>query len=231
MLVLGNTSEDIVRINAKFPLLAFFLGIISMNKRSRTVHSSFTTSTACVNLGPYGIIEKANAATSVSWSRYIGIASVHVLAGTGAAFIVWQTLDLGRKAVVSWACWTNGYLMVWLGLAVFHHVLTVVCMRLSLRCSRISDRKSAANRCALLVWDLTHESWLVECTHTEFSRWSKICADLLNNVTYVYATAVFSSLTLVTGHNAIKILAFYGGIVTFSRVAAAWLLQEIDGSE
>jgi hypothetical protein len=199
-----------------------------MNKRLRTGNTSATTRNPIVNLGPYGAVEPAKPSTSVLWWRRIDVVAVHTLTGAGAALVTWQTVEIGRKAVVSWACWTDFYPIVWLCLAVFHHALTVICMRLSLTVSRITGTNSAGNRSALLIWDLTQDRWKVECTSKKFAYWSKVCADLLNNVAYLYGTVVFSSLTLVTGYNAIRILALYGGIAVLSRITALWVLQEIN---
>lgn len=181
-----------------------------------------------VDLGPYGVVEPAKSTVSASWWKRIDIITVHALTGVGAALVTWQTVDIGKKAVLSWACWTDFYPIIWLCLAVVHHLLAVICMRLSLRISHVSSTRSADNRGPLRIWDLTQDRWRVECTAKKFARWGKVCADLLNNVAYLYGTVVFSSLTLVTGYNAIKVLALYGGVAALSRITALWALEEIN---
>lgn len=42
--------------------------------------------------------------------------------------------------------------------------------------------------------------------------------DLLNNATYLYGTATFSSLTMASGHNA--------SVAVLSRLIADWVLEE-----
>lgn len=54
--------------------------------------------------------------------------------------------------------------------------------------------------------------------------------DLLNNATYLYGTAIFSSLTMISGHNAIKVLGVYATVAVVSRVIDDWVLVEIGGT-
>jgi hypothetical protein len=55
--------------------------------------------------------------------------------------------------------------------------------------------------------------------------------DLPNNATYLYGTAIFSSLTMVSEHNIMKVLCTCSGIAVVSRMAAVWMLEEIGESD
>jgi hypothetical protein len=68
------------------------------------------------------------------------------------------------------------------------------------------------------------EAWYIHLLY-------KAGMDLLNNATCVYGPAIFSSLTMVSGHNAIKILCVYGGIAILSRIAAVWVLEAVGDSD
>lgn len=68
-----------------------------------------------------------------------------------------------------------------------------------------------------------------EAWYTHLLR--KAGVDLLNNATYVYGTVVLSSLTMVSGHNAVRILCIYGGMAILSRIAAVWVLEKVGGSD
>jgi len=238
LLVLGNTNEEVVRISARFPILAFFLSITNINKRPNTRQNLAQShiKSSVVSLGPYGYVDviPPSSTSSSGWATSKGILLAHVLTGAGAAAVVYQTVDLGRKAVVSWACWTDWYPILWIGFGTYHHIFSFVCMRLSLGVTEAPSDTSApsyhaAARSALFVWDLAREPFTVTVLHKRFAHWSKALVDLLNNVNYLYGTAVFSSLTLVSGSNAIKNLAIYGGVAVVGRLVGFWTLENVGG--
>lgn len=232
LLVLGSPNEDIMRISARFPLLALLLSITSISKRPRTGQGQHfgTTKVAGVQLGPYGVVGTTdNKASPINVT--VGFIAAHIIAALGAVFVTWQTVDLGRKAVVTWACWTDFYPVIWLVIAVLHHNLSVVCLRVSLRVRiRSRDREPEIVCNALSVWDVTSVDGNVECSRKRLARWSKAALELLNNANYLYGTAIYSSLTMVSGHQAIKVLVLYGAVAVFPRVAAIWVLEEMGGS-
>lgn len=214
-------------MNTQYPLLAFLLAIANVNKRSEAVAAAHRSRSESVNIGPYGHAQR------VHHTGYAGIAAAHLFAAAGAAAVIWQSMDIGRKSVVSWACWTDFYPTLWVCLAILQHILAVISMRLSLTVSKRKlenslSKKPATMQCGLAGWNLLQEDWEVQLAHTRFSQWSKALADLLNNLNFLYGTAIFSSLTLVSGHNAIKIMVTYGAIAVFSRILSAWILEEIE---
>ncbi|KAH6629788.1 hypothetical protein C7974DRAFT_193026 [Boeremia exigua] len=249
LLVLGTSNEDVIRISARFPLLAFFLALATINKRPQLTKLPSASPRVVIDLGPYGAIsEKARTYSPPTAFRgvtttHVGIVVAHIATGAGAAVVVWRTIDLGVNAVVTWACWTDFYPMVWLLLAVVHHIAAVVFVRLTLKITPCPTRSvnntaqgiaTATARVpisALRVWDLQQQNCTVICAHTGFAKLSKAGLDLLNNATYLYGTAIFSSLTMVSGHNAIKVLCTYSGVAVASRIAAVWVLEEIGGAD
>lgn len=94
-------------------------------------------------------------------------------------------------------------------------------MRSTLACS--TDKVSFSRR---LFCDLTRGEWRV--AHPRIARWTKVVADLIIDVTYIYGTAIFSSLTLVPAGNALKILVVYGSVAVGTKIAAVWVLKEMD---
>ncbi|KAF2008543.1 hypothetical protein BU24DRAFT_456312 [Aaosphaeria arxii CBS 175.79] len=231
LLLLGNTNEDIIRISARFPFLALCLSITNVNKKSGRHRNVPATRSGPFPLGPYGFVPDSMS-TPILWGNYIPVVLVHILAATGATVVVWQTVDLGRKAVVTWACWTDHYPVIWICLAVIHHLIAVVFLRTSLRISGKSPSgKDLVPRSGLSVWNLVQENREIELVHRKLMRWSKASADLLNNLNLLYGTAVLSSLTLVSGRNAIIVLTVYGTIAAFSRAMAMWVLGTLDELE
>lgn len=166
-----------------------------------------------------------------------------VATGVGSGVFIWKTIDLGMNGVLIWACWTDFYPISWLVLAVLHHLVAVLTMRLSLKLSlhpinNVNDaaQNSAKVKChvirsALSVWDLRQDSCTVQCTQKGFPKFSKACTNLLNHAIYLYRTAIFSSLTVISGHRAMMVMRTYGGIAMASRIVAVWVLEEIGGSD
>jgi hypothetical protein len=198
--------------------------------------------TAVAILGPYGVVKKRDASTSLTGATRIGMCVVHILAAVGAGIVIWQTIEIGSNGVLSWACWTDFYPLVWIALAVLHHVLSVGFMRASLGVSISSSsnsegksreviQQSVANGSAFGIWDLTRSDIQVELRRKRFAKWSKAVVDLLNNVNYLYGTAVFTTLTLISGVVAITKLCAFGIIVVVARIATVWVLENIEGEE
>jgi hypothetical protein len=258
LLVLGSTNAEIIRIHARYPLLAFFLSLTNINKRPDTAQQIPSHASDTLSLGPYGVIGTRRS------SPLSTIVAVHVLAAAGAGVVIWQTVEIGQNGVMSWACWTDFYPLFWVGMAILQHLLAAVCLRLSLRVCIIKQAPTAAppppskasspppatktqsqrqgqrspspppkpiQRSAFLVWDLTHSSLEVEVRHKRFAKWSKDLADLVNNWTYLVGTAVFASLTLVSGRIAIQKLAAFGLIAVAARIVAVWVAEGMDGVE
>jgi hypothetical protein len=78
---------------------------------------------------------------------------------------------------------------------------------------------------------LTNDQVHVEVGRKKFAKWSKAVADLVNIVNYLYGTAAFTSLTLVSGVVAIQKLGTSGIVAAGARIATVWVLEGIKGDE
>ncbi|KAF2831431.1 hypothetical protein CC86DRAFT_366792 [Ophiobolus disseminans] len=244
LLVLGSTNAEIIRVHARYPLLAFFLSLTNMNKRPDVVQPTHPTTRPTpdsISLGPYGMVRRRNRKLRTPPYR---IMTIHFLAAVGAAIVIWQTVEIGRYGVLSWACWTDFYPLIWIGMAVLQHVLSVVLMRSSLclmvdtvlppqvpRKSSQPTKQRVPAKSAFTSFDLTEADLQVEVGRKRFAKWGKAAADLVNNVNYLYGTAVFASITLVSGRLAIHRLATFGIITAAARMATVFVLEDIDGEE
>jgi hypothetical protein len=218
LLILGSTNAELMRIHAHYPLLAFLLSIANTNKRPDRAQPTPIHTTPASS---------------------VGIWTIHVLAAIGAGVVIWQTIEIGRNGVVSWACPTDWYPVLWIGMAVVHHAVSVVLMRWSLSVTAVpapalpssaSARKPSrpATASAFTCWDLTQPGIRVEVHGKRFAKWSKATADLVNNYNFLFGTAIFASLTLVSGVVALKKLATFGGVAIAARVAADYVLEGIE---
>lgn len=143
LLLLGSSNEDVIRINARYPILAFSLAITCINKRPQMGKMRCKSPDTIIDLGPYGTIDQSAPNSKDPYTtqkkrhnlpvpaRY-GIPIAYLLACIGAGAIVWSTVDLAFHTVVTWACWTYFYPIIWLALAVVHHILAVISIRCSL---------------------------------------------------------------------------------------------------
>lgn len=227
-LVLGPSNADIMRIHARYPVLAFFLSIANINKRPGRSHhhQSPAQSANAIPLGPYGFV-LAKSTGPGPWMKHLGLWAAHILSCVGAGIVIWQVYNIGLNAVVSWACPTDAYPIAWVVISVIHHVSAVICMRLSLRPAD-SSQSSLKRWSTLWTWDLTQPDLEICVTNSKWARWSKAINDLFNNGNYLYGTAVFSSLTLVAGHTAIQKLATFGVIAFLSKGATVWILESME---
>jgi hypothetical protein len=219
-----------MQIHARYPILAFLLSITNINKRPDRSHHHLSArpGSDVVSLGPYGFV-LVNTTGSDTWLKCLSIWAVHVLGFIGAAVVIWQAENIGKNAVVSWACPTDAYPLAWIVISMVHHLSAVIFMRLSFR--KTANSASTKGQSAFWVWDLTTPGLGLIVANRKWARWSKAGNDLLNNANYLYGTAVFSSLTLVSGHTAIQKLAALGVIAFLSKGAAVWVLEGMEQEE
>lgn len=157
----------------------------------------------------------------------------HGLAAAGAACVIWQTVELAKKAVLCWACWTEFYPLLWVCHGVLHHLLSVFCLRVSLGTEDVATSvprqrvPASKSRSVLFEPDLTLQSLHVVVKREKFLRWSKVFLDVMNNVNYLYGTMVFSSLTLVSPVAAMKILVYFGVVAMGASIIGTWAVGEI----
>ncbi|KAI5789053.1 hypothetical protein EDC01DRAFT_658631 [Geopyxis carbonaria] len=188
LVVLGNSSDELLRIHARFPLLSALLAIGNVNTVNPRV-AARTLRRRRAPLKPY-----APAALS---RRQLGAAVVaHVALAAMAAAVVWQTVVLARNAVVAWACWTSHYPVVWVAIGVAQHGVDVVMARVSGR----GEVRGPWTGGALLM-------------------------ALLGNFNYVFGTIVFSSLQLVSGVNALKVMCVYAAAAVVTRLVGGVVLD------
>ncbi|KAF2786402.1 hypothetical protein K505DRAFT_343841 [Melanomma pulvis-pyrius CBS 109.77] len=198
LLLLGNSNEDIIRVHTRFPLLALFLSITNVNKTinrfpmssASSIQTSAPTSLS-LRLGPYGVAGSFHDGRSLPRAKQIVMTLAHGVAAAGAACVIWQTVELAKKAVFCWACWTEFYPLLWICHGVLHHLLSVVCLRVSLGTEDVATSMSgqqvpvSKSRSVLFEPDLTLQSLHAVVKHEKFLRWSKVFLDMMNNVNYL----------------------------------------------
>jgi TM2 domain-containing membrane protein YozV len=254
------------------------------------------SSATIIDLGPYGTIDETASSSKdlqkdedvpyfLHQLAHWGILGAHVLACGGAGVIIWSTIDLAIHGVVTWACWTSFYPVIWLALAIANYFGGVVTIRHSLKLpTRVTCSPNDANETfsthLVPINGMEHPRSHVPSTgstgRTEarlegdrhplpdtqprfddeqtrearpcqsvaksalsvldlkpgrFADVSKACVDLLDNAIYLYGTAIFSSLTMVRGHNAIRVLCIYASVAVVSRVITEWVLEGIGGAD
>lgn len=196
---------------------------------------------------------------------------LYILAIAGAAIIIWQTIALGQKAVLSWACWTDFYPAIWIAVAVLQHLISVITMRLSLHDGDVKSEvyehdipmvsvgpsnpppspsitsstlplasrrqpKIMRNRSinigkdttnfGVLAADISSGGLILKLARIDLAIWSKVAMDLAN-ANFLYGTIIFSSLSLVSGVTAIKVVLVYGFVATTTKVLTTFILDDI----
>jgi len=141
--LLGSTNDDLIRIHAEYPILALLLSISNIGTASahisgiRPVWTRQTTnlqvgSSSDAQRGDLGLYDYIIPPTRRPLDSLTAMIAYHIVALVGAIIVLWQTIDLGQKAVLTWACWTSFYPALWVLLGVLHYILAVCCLRLSL---------------------------------------------------------------------------------------------------
>lgn len=199
--LLGNKRKDINRIHRAFPLLAFFLSFTGVSVDGRvawrepTEHKSITS--------PKPTVHQPKPPLSLFWrinhtddaSTKLTVLAIHILALLISVTVFWQTYDLSQRAVVSWSCWTSFLPLIWFLLGPLIHCGEVGVLQM--------DRKQ-------------HPFW---------SRGLELVFDTFLKVQFLAGTAILGSLALVSGQNAVKVLAVYGGGAIVMRECATWILE------
>lgn len=199
--LLGNKRKDINRIHQAFPLFAFFLSFtgVSVDGRVRWREPVETKPSAT----PNPIVYQPKWPLSLLWrvnhiddaSSKLTILAIHILALLISVTVFWQTYDLSQRAVVSWSCWTSFLPLIWFLLGPLIHSGEISVL--------LIDRKQ----------------------HVFWRRGLELVFDTFLKVQFLAGTAILGSLALVSGQNAVKVLAVYGGAAIVMRECATWVLE------
>jgi len=224
MIMLSSSSQELLRIHSQFPLLGLLLSVTNTSTFSQRIFEVWgqrsndsdlpnNTISAEISFGP-----KRLKSTKL---RFAKLVLVHIILAGLAGVIILQTITLSRRGVVAWACWTSFYPFVWLCIGVLQHVLYVLSVRL---CLGDGQQIRAAARGG--VWNIDLTKWqTLKVVRPKFAWFSSLLFSSLGFVNYVFGTLVFSSLQLVTGVNAMKVMITYGVIGAVSRLVTIWLLE------
>lgn len=132
------------------------------------------------------------------FSVRLDLVAVHLLAILTFCVIIWHIYNLSRRAVLSWAAWTNFYPLGPLFLGPLQH------------CTEVS------------VEMIDDEDW------PHLKRILGRLSDMLGKFQFLAGTAVLAGLALVSGRNAVKVLAVYGVVAIVMRECATWTLEALD---
>lgn len=192
--LLGNTRSEIMAIHSKLPILAFLLTLTGVSVDGR-IRGVDEEQKSEPRSRTTKTSEMFFDARKVELkSARVGLLTVHVFAAITAGAIIWQTYDLSQRAILSWGAWTSFYPLLWLFSGPVNHTAEVTI-------------------------DLLDE----HSSHT-IKRTLKFLAGLLTKFQFLAGTAIMASLTLISGQNAVKVLAVYGIAAIVMRECAAWTL-------
>jgi hypothetical protein len=172
--MLGSSHDELLRVHAHRPLLAFLLAIcnpsivtIRTPWRPPVVDSQHNDVPEPSRLQMLQGILNGSRLTRRRWATELAL---NVVAAAGAGVMIWRTITLARQTLLVWACWTSIYPIVWLLLSPFAHVAQVF----------------LAHLC--LTYGGRHKEVLAEVANVAVSS--------LGKLTYVFGTCVLSSTSL-----------------------------------
>lgn len=192
--LLGIQRSELMAVHERWPILALLLRLTTVNIAEDRIPWS----------GRAKLQRESASAVKITLhnSSRLVLIVVHIVAALAAGVTIWQTIDLGRRAVLAWACWTSFYPSVWLCLSAFQHFLDVLTKLLN----KGPDKK---------------QSWM----RINVFRVLNLFAALMGMVTYIFGTIVLASLTMVSGINAVHVVATYGLAAVVTRACCAWVME------
>lgn len=233
---MATSTDDLLRIHSRFPILAFFMSLCNPSTISTSITSSPTIirpiqSTRSVGLRAHlehGIsIPFTKIRFSISFWQHDLV--IHILASLVVVMIVWQTVVLGHKGVIVYACWTSHNPITWVCVAGIFHLLRILTWRLCLgpvSTPTLSNQTKAKRVNPRWCWRLSPEAaGHLEIRHPRMARFLATIFQITGVMNYAYGTLLFSGFTLVAPYYAMRTFTLIGFSSLVSRIIALWLLE------
>lgn len=227
--MMATSVDDLIRIHVRFPFLAFLLSlsnpsslsisISSPQKEYRTLHTR--RSESLIQLLAAGIPSPFTRG-NISIPLWVHDLFLHILASGCVAIVFYQTLILGLRGVVVYACWTWHNPFTWVSVGGLVHLLRVLSYRLCLGPTPDCPNQSKWDR---LQFCLASTGSKLAVQHLKVERFFTLLFQVIGLMNYGYGTVMLSSMTLVGPTQALKIFTLIGFSAVTGRLIAIWLLE------
>lgn len=225
--MIGNSTDEILEIHSYHPILAFFLSICTPSTLPLRVSWSSRDEQPGVSNLEKVLLSKGDASYRIRTVPTWQIIIFHILAMIGAGGVIAQTVFLGERAFISFACWTSFWPIVSVMFSTaFVHVADVVWSRLCLGPKNFGEGNSLR-----WSWKIADVSDRLVVTRPGMAKLKNMATAVGTCVLYAWLTILFSSIQLVSATKAMRIvLGAYFTCAMAARGIVVWLLEVVPES-
>lgn len=147
---------------------------------------------------------------------------LHVLASGCATMAIYQSLNLGLKGVIVFACWTWWNPVTWVSVGGFVHILSAVSWRL---CIGPASKSGASQLWARWHYSIPRSGSNLDIKFPRMARFIALAFQIVGIMNYGYGTVLLSGTTLVHPNVALRIFTLMGFAGVLARLIVIWLLD------
>jgi hypothetical protein len=227
---MATPLDDLTKIHCRFPLLAFLLSLSNPSAISTSLSSPETQNRILFTDRSLGLKRLLSIGIPIPipildyrlpLPLWIHDVILHILAAGCVTIMLYQTLFLGLRGIIVFACWTWHDPLTWAAVGGIVHLLRVISWRLCLGPNPNSPSRSWTR------WGLFICSSSSNLT-IKFPRVERLLALVFNIIelmNYGYGTVMLSGMTLVNPVVALRIFTSIGFSAVMGRIIALWLLE------
>jgi hypothetical protein len=230
------STDDLLIIHCRFPVLAFILALCNPSTISGTLTSTPTDvrplqtrrSPTLRNLLAHSLHLPFRISTRLS--LWVHDLILHIVAAECYAMIAYQVLMIGWKSVVVFACWTWHNPFMWVSTGGILHLMRVISWKLCLGAVNESQHGSR--------WTLSisRDGENLRITRPSLARMWALFFKVAGVMNYGYRTVVLSGMMLVNPYMALRTFVLVGLSGLIAKLVTLWLLTlypdvEIEGTE
>lgn len=233
--MMSSTSDDLLRIHIRYPLLAFLLSLCNPS----TISESLTTLTT--HNTP--VLQPDEKKRTLGYMRVAGVQSWHFgLRGSPWEALVKKTMEValhlavvgiislqlrevfivGLAGVVVFSCYSWFHPLIWVLFGGVIHIRNVICWRL---CLGPTERSSRSTLRVRLTWCLADSLADVKLAHPYWARFKTLFFEVVSLMDYAYGTVTLSSMSLISSRQAVVIVCILGFSALSARLIAILLLE------
>jgi hypothetical protein len=224
--MMATPLDDLTKIHCRFPILAFLLSLSNPSAISTTLSSPETYKPTLFTDRSPGLKKFLSGGLYIPFLEihlplplWIHDVILHLLAAGCATIMFYQTLFLGLKGIIVFACWTWHNPLTWVSAGGIVHLLRVISWRFCL------GPNSELSSQIWTRWVFVISSSNLATTAPRMERLLALAFKIVELMNYGYGTVMLSSMTLVNPVIALRIFTEIGFSAVGARIIALWVLE------
>ncbi|KAF1849573.1 uncharacterized protein K460DRAFT_119 [Cucurbitaria berberidis CBS 394.84] len=224
--LISISTDELLQIHCRFPILALLLSLSNPSTISTSLSSD------PVNIRPLHAERSLGLKKLLSYSVRLPLGNqlsltllyhdviLHVLAAGCVALIASQTLVLGVRGVVVFACWTWHNPFTWWAAGGILHLLQALTWRLCLG----PIKPSLVDPWTRWTSSIASCKSVLAVRRPRIARGLALFFQVTGLMNYVYGTVILSGMMLVNPYIALRTVAVIGLSGLLAKLIAMWLL-------